>query len=227
MIKKFFLILILIMISFISWNKFNLSQYIQSYLPQEILKDNTSLNMVSAIVLDYRIYDTLFEVIVFTVAVTGISKYLMKLPEYGDYKNEKDSVVETMIPIIFQIIVLISLYIAITGHIAPGGGFSAGVILGTGLLGVSFVKPMEDIEKIFVKSKIEKLKVLVPFIIIIYAISGYIFKGVYFYNFGFFGEPGTLFSGGSAIILNLLIAFEVFSGTWTILYKFIKHRGQL
>jgi multicomponent Na+:H+ antiporter subunit B len=166
--------------------------------------------------------------LVFTIAVIGVSFYMEKLPEYKGKDTILDSpVIQIMTPILFQIIVLISLYIALTGHLGPGGGFAAGVIMGTGLIGVSFVKPMDEIENIFKKSKIEKFKILSPLLIIIYGVLGQIWGGAYFANFPFTGEVGELLSGGSAILLNFIIGFEVFAGTWTILYKFIKHRGLL
>jgi multicomponent Na+:H+ antiporter subunit B len=198
------------------------------YTAQEILVENGSINMVAAIVLDYRLFDTFFEVLVFTLAVTGVSYYVKKLPVVSDSDFEKTSItVNVFAPIMFQMIVLVSLYVAVAGHIGPGGGFAAGVILGTGLLGVTFVKPMEDIEKIFIKSKIEKYKIITPFLIAIYGILGIVWGDSFFTNIPLVGQPGKLLSGGAIIILNLLIGFEVFAGTWTILYKFIKHRGML
>jgi multicomponent Na+:H+ antiporter subunit B len=198
------------------------------YTAQEILTENGSINMVAAIVLDYRLFDTFFEVLVFTLAVTGVSYYVKKLPVVSDSDFEKTSItVNVFAPIMFQMIVLVSLYVAVAGHIGPGGGFAAGVILGTGLLGVTFVKPMEEIERIFIKSKIEKYKIITPFLIAIYGILGIIWGDSFFTNIPLIGQPGKLLSGGAIIILNLLIGFEVFAGTWTILYKFIKHRGML
>ena len=198
------------------------------YTAQEILTENGSINMVAAIVLDYRLFDTFFEVLVFTLAVTGVSYYVKKLTVVSDSDFEKTSItVNVFAPIMFQMIVLVSLYVAVAGHIGPGGGFAAGVILGTGLLGVTFVKPMEEIERIFIKSKIEKYKIITPFLIAIYGILGIIWGDSFFTNIPLIGQPGKLLSGGAIIILNLLIGFEVFAGTWTILYKFIKHRGML
>ncbi|BBE32068.1 cation:proton antiporter [Tepiditoga spiralis] len=201
---------------------------ISVYTAEEIKLENTSKNMVSAIVLDYRMLDTFFEVLVFTLAITGVSYYLKKLPEVKDFEFEKESgIVEIITPILFQLLALLAFYAVVTGHVGTGGGFSAGVILGTALLGVTFVKPIEDIERVFKKSKIEKYKYLTPLIIVIYGMLGKIWGGEFFCNFPILGNYGHLFSGGSAIFLNFLIGIEVFAGTWTILYKFIKHRGML
>lgn len=201
---------------------------ISTFTPELVTRENGSQNMVSSIVLDFRLFDTFFEVLVFTIAIIGVSFYMEKLPEYKGKDTILDSpVIQIMTPILFQIIVLISLYIGLTGHLGPGGGFAAGVIMGTGLIGVSFVKPMDEIENIFKKSRIEKFKILSPLLIIIYGVMGIFWGDSFFANFPFTGESGELLSGGSAILLNFVIGFEVFAGTWTILYKFIKHRGLL
>ncbi|AEX84635.1 hypothetical protein XO10_01210 [Marinitoga sp. 1135] len=197
------------------------------YYGINVLNENGSLNIVSAIVLDYRFYDTFFEILVFTVTIIGIS-YFMKFFGKSEYEFSEPSVVlKVFSPVMFPITLLLGFYNTFTGHLYPGGGFNSGIILGTGVLSLALVKKYEDIEEVFEKSHIEEIKVLVPLFIIIYAVIGKIFFGEYFINFFPKFEPGSLFSGGSAIMLNSFIAFEVFGGSWTILYQFIKHRGLL
>jgi multicomponent Na+:H+ antiporter subunit B len=228
MIRTIVSIILLTSIFFIFVLNVDFGSSTSSFTPELITRENGSQNMVSSIVLDFRLFDTFFEVLVFTIAVIGVSFYMEKLPEYkGEDTIVASPVIQIMTPILFQIIVLISLYIALTGHLGPGGGFAAGVMMGTGLIGVSFVKPMDEIENIFKKSKIEKFKILSPLLIIIYGVMGVVWGDAFFANFPFTGESGELLSGGSAILLNFVIGFEVFAGTWTILYKFIKHRGLL
>ncbi|KLO24689.1 hydrogen gas-evolving membrane-bound hydrogenase subunit E [Marinitoga sp. 1155] len=192
-----------------------------------ILSENGSLNMVSAIVLDYRFYDTFFEILVFTVTIIGIS-YFMKFFQPAKTEFSEPSVVlKVFAPVMFPITLLLGFYNTLTGHLYPGGGFNSGIILGTGVLSLTLIKKYEDIEDIFEKSKIEEIKVLMPLFIIVYGVVGKIFFGEYFINFFPKFQPGSIFSGGSAIMLNSFIAFEVFGGSWTILYQFIKHRGLL
>lgn len=228
MIRTLITIILLSSIFFIFVFNVDFGNSTSTFTPELVTRENGSQNMVSSIVLDFRLFDTFFEVLVFTIAIIGVSFYMEKLPEYKGKDTILDSpVIQIMTPILFQIIVLISLYIGLTGHLGPGGGFAAGVIMGTGLIGVSFVKPMDEIENIFKKSKIEKFKILSPLLIILYGVLGIFWGDAYFANFPFTGESGELLSGGSAILLNFVIGFEVFAGTWTILYKFIKHRGLL
>ncbi|SHE33203.1 multisubunit sodium/proton antiporter, MrpB subunit [Marinitoga hydrogenitolerans DSM 16785] len=192
-----------------------------------VLNENGSLNIVSAIVLDYRFYDTFFEILVFTITIIGIS-YFMKFFKPNKSEFSKPSVVlKVFSPVMFPITLLLGIYNTLTGHLYPGGGFNSGIILGTGVLSLALIKKYEDIEEIFEKSRIEEIKVLIPLFIIVYAIIGKLFFGEYFINFFPKFQPGSIFSGGSAVMLNSFIAFEVFGGSWTILYQFIKHRGLL
>jgi len=228
MIRTIVSIILLTSIFFLFVLNVDFGSSTSSFTPELITRENGSQNIFSSIVLDFRLFDTFFEVLVFTIAIIGVSFYMEKLPEYkGEDTIVSSPVIQIMTPILFQIIVMISLYIALTGHLGPGGGFAAGVMMGTGLIGVSFVKPMDEIEDIFKKSKIEKFKILSPLFIIIYGIMGVLWGDAFFANFPFTGKTGELLSGGSAILLNFVIGFEVFAGTWTILYKFIKHRGLL
>jgi len=228
--KNYFVLALTVIIFFILALNLKVGDVKSSYEPADILAENGSINMVSAIVLDYRIYDTFFEILVFTVVIIGISEFIEKIPTVSIQEQQiiyDTPIIKVITPIIFQIIVLISLYIAITGHIAPGGGFAAGTILGTGFLAVSLVRPTDEIENLFVKSRIEKLKMLVPLAIILYGLLGYVWGDEVFSNFHLNGSPGELASGGSAILINFLIYFEVFGGSWTILYRFLKHKGLL
>lgn len=226
LILFFLFVLIFLVITF----NLSLGEMKSFYEPKDIISENGSTNMVSAIILDYRLYDTFFEILVFTMAVIGVSEFIGKIPisESNNQNLSYDTpIIKVITPIFFQIIVLISIYISTTGHIAPGGGFAAGTILGTGFLAVSLVKPTDEIENLFIKSKIEILKMLVPLFIIAYGLFGYLWGGTFFSNFNLQGTPGKLASGGSALLLNFLIYFEVFGGSWTILYRFLKHRGLL
>ncbi|GAB6188639.1 Na(+)/H(+) antiporter subunit B [Marinitoga arctica] len=225
--KKIFSLITLLLLFFLLYIETPTKITRNQHYGVNILNENGSLNIVSAIVLDYRFYDTFFEILVFTVTIIGIS-YFMKFfkPNKSEF-SEPSVVLRIFAPVMFPITLLLGFYNTLTGHLYPGGGFNSGIILGTGVLSLALIKKYEDIEEIFEKSKIEEIKVLIPLFIIVYAIIGKMFFGEYFINFFPKFHPGSIFSGGSAIMLNSFIAFEVFGGSWTILYQFIKHRGLL
>jgi multicomponent Na+:H+ antiporter subunit B len=201
----------------------------------DVLEKNGSLNVVTAIYLDYRLYDSLFEVIVFFVAAFGVSMVLDKLPRNNTGSDEEidyeydvvDMRMSISGNIIFFMSLLFSIYIMITGHLGPGGGFVGGVIAGTGLLVISGTRDVEAMENGLKKMGIHLIEKIIMFFIPISGIVGIILNRQGLQNFLPPGEPGTLISGGNALLFNLLIGFKVFAGTWTILYNFVRHRGSI
>jgi len=198
------------------------------------LQKNTSLNITSAIYLDYRFYDSIFEVIVFFVAAFGVNMVLEKLPM--SYQNESinrivihseevDLRMETSGTFIFLLAFIFSIYIVFTGHIGPGGGFVGGVVAGSGLLVLSGSKDLKQIEDNLNRLKIHTIEKFIMLFLPLSGLIGLIFSNAGFSNFFPQVLEGSFFSGGNAILLNFLIGFKVFSGTWTILYHFVRHRG--
>lgn len=203
----------------------NLNNYAQT-----VLADNGSMNMVSAIYLDYRMYDTIFEITVFFIAAFGVSYILSKIPstiEKTDGEINKAELVQngTSVNLIFLLSTIFAIYIMITGHLGPGGGFVGGVIGGTGILVLSGNKDLNQIENDFEKMRIHGIEKYVLISIPIIGLTTLLFTSEALLNFLPVGTPGSLFSGGTAMILNFLIGFKVFAGTWTIFYHFVSHRG--
>jgi len=232
-------ILVLILIMFfgvvvffyISYNDFE--KYDNPYLVNP-LETNTSLNLISAIYLDYRFYDTIFEVIVFFVAAFGVNMVLEKLPDsklrkpskmITIHSEEVDLRMEISGNFIFTLSLIFSIYIVFSGHIGPGGGFVGGVVAGTGLLVLSGSKDLKRIEDNLNSMNIHEIEQSIMFFIPISGIIGLMLSSAGFSNFFPQATPGTFFSGGNALLFNFLIGFKVFSGTWTILYNFVRHRG--
>jgi multicomponent Na+:H+ antiporter subunit B len=176
---------------------------------------------VSGIIFRNRLYDTIFEVIVFTIAIIG-SKYLLdnekpvtKIHQFTD----QPSIVLARLGA--TIAALVGIELGIRGHLSPGGGFAAGVAGGTaiGLIAItSNWEWMQDVYKRWNAATIEKISVLVFIALAVITLSGFELPH---------GELGTLFSGGIIPILNILVALKVALGSWAVILIFIRHRGLL
>ncbi|MDD5646035.1 MAG: MnhB domain-containing protein, partial [Candidatus Bipolaricaulis sp.] len=92
-------------------------------------------NIVSSIVLGVRLMDTLVEILVFTVAVLGV-RYFLELPHgrVGAEEIPESRLVAVSSAILLPLILVIGGYVTVYGHLSPGGGFSGGAIVATGLL---------------------------------------------------------------------------------------------
>ncbi len=186
-----------------------------------IVEDAGVTNAVSGIIFRNRLYDTIFEVVVFTIAILGV-KFLLanEQPiEVVDQFSDRPSIILARLGATISAIVAIEL--AIRGHLSPGGGFAAGVAGGTaiGLIAItSSSQLMETIYKKWNAAIWEKISVLIFIILAVITLSGIELPH---------GELGTLLSGGMIPLLNILVAIKVALGSWAVILLFIRYRGLL
>ena len=188
---------------------------------EAIAKDAGVSNAVSGIIFRNRLYDTIFEVVVFTIAVLGV-KFLLanETPIATVYQfSDRPSVILARLGATISAIVAIEL--AIRGHLSPGGGFAAGVAGGTaiGLIAItSSSQWMEAIYKKWNAATWEKISVLIFIVLAVVTLIGIELPQ---------GELGALFSGGMIPLLNILVAIKVALGSWAVILLFIRYRGLL
>jgi len=128
------------------------STYVSNlYITQAYEKTHVP-NLVSAILADYRNYDTMFETTVVFTAGTAIFLILRlplgplarrrntEHPEAEPQTLPRDPILEMACRVLFPPTHLFGLYVLTHGHYSPGGGFQAGVILGASfiLLAIAF-----------------------------------------------------------------------------------------
>ncbi|MFS8859676.1 Na(+)/H(+) antiporter subunit B [Synechococcus sp. H60.4] len=178
-------------------------------------------NTVTGLILRNRLYDTVFEVVVFSTAILG-AQYLL-----ADERPTANVAQFTDIPSIVlarvgaTISALIAVELAIRGHLTPGGGFAAGVAGGTaiGLVAITASSAwMESVYQRWRAATWEKLSVVAFIAAAMLALAGWQLPR---------GDLGSLFSGGWIPILNILVAIKVALGSWAAILIFIRYRGLL
>ncbi|GAB7038205.1 hypothetical protein JCM9533A_20550 [Catenuloplanes niger JCM 9533] len=101
-------------------------------------------NIVNVILVDIRAWDTMGEISVLVVAATGVASLIFqrtsalrrraetptpKRPPPAVWTGKEDSVIlQVVTRLIFHTIVLFSVYLLLSGHNAPGGGFAGGLV---------------------------------------------------------------------------------------------------
>ena len=186
-----------------------------------VVRDSGVSNAVSGIIFRNLLYDTIFEVVVFTLAIMG-ARFLLanEQPSCTVYQfTDHPSVVLARLGA--TISALVGIELAIRGHLSPGGGFAAGVAGGTaiGLVAItSSPKVMEDIYQRWGAAIWEKVAVLVFIILAVLTLMGLELPH---------GEVGALLSGGWIPLLNILVAIKVTLGSWAAILTFIRYRGLL
>jgi len=99
----------------------------ESYLMEEIVSDSGVPNAVTDIILRNRLYDTIFEVVVFTVAILGAGYLVADEKPLVQVERFTDEPSIVLARLGATISALVSIELAIRGHLSPGGGFAAGV----------------------------------------------------------------------------------------------------
>lgn len=179
-------------------------------------------NIVTAIVADYRSFDTLGEVTVLFVSSLGVALLL------GGIKQKRIELMfhpNFMLKVgsraLFGIILMTGVYISIHGHLTPGGGFPGGAMIASSIL----LLYLADDE---FRAKIKGFKMLESFAGTAYVIIGLLglYVGSYFLeNLLDNGVLGDLFSAGIIPIVYVLIGLKVGSEISGIIDNFLTEEG--
>jgi len=186
-----------------------------------VVKDSGVVNAVSGIIFRNRLYDTIFEVVVFTIAIMGVRFLLTdEQPSCTIYQFTDDPSI-VLARLGATIAALVSIELALRGHLSPGGGFAAGVAGGTAIGLVAITSSSSWMEAIYQRwqaATLEKVSVLIFIVIAVLSLIGLELPH---------GVPGTLLSGGWIPLLNILVALKVALGAWAAILVFIRYRGLL
>ena len=137
-------------------------------------------NIVTAVLADYRGFDTMFEAIV--VFVAGIA-IIAVLRDFGTGKRgyaptlannaaeDPDLIVIQTCKLVIPLLQMFALYVLAHGHHSPGGGFQGGVMLGASFILIALANGVEAAVKILSEGKVVLLAAIG---IVIYAGTGLI-----------------------------------------------------
>jgi multicomponent K+:H+ antiporter subunit A len=118
-------------------------------------------NVVNVILVDFRGFDTLGEIVVLGIAALGIFKLIAKMRIYIPTRDDKGRpwgndphpmMFELVSQSLLPLALLVSVYIFLRGHNMPGGGFIAGLITAVAIIqqyiahGVLWIKPRVKID---------------------------------------------------------------------------------
>lgn len=188
---------------------------------ESIVQDAGVPNAVSGIIFRNRLYDTIFEVVVFTLAIMGVRFLLADEQPSGTVYQFTDQPSIVLARLGATIAALISIELAIRGHLSPGGGFAAGVAGGTAMGLIAITSSSVWMDSIYQRWRVatwEKISVLIFIVLAILTLVGLELPQ---------GNLGSLVSGSWIPILNILVAIKVALGSWASILIFIRYRGLL
>jgi len=174
--------------------------------------EDTSANIVTSVVVDYRLFDTTLEVVVLFITVLGLGFILPK-----DKRKIKPptTILSTWAPLLGLFMLLLGGYMFINGHLSPGGGFPAGAIISTGVLAGLLAG-----RKTVRQKTLKIAEAAAGTTIFGLGIIGYLLTGNFFENFISAGQIGELFSAGLIPVFYGLIAVKVGAELSNIYFEF-------
>lgn len=234
MLRNFLIALVLASFGFIFYNLYN------SYEPKTELKgiathyaengasEVGAANLVTAVVVSYRSFDTLGEITILFLTAAIIS-FFLKLSKEDEERvivhRGTSELLKTASQLLIPLIFLFGVYVFINGHLTPGGGFQGGAIIASGVVLAIMANPNMTINHnviIWVES-------LSGISVILFGVAG-IFLGTGFLDSSWdslgLGEFGTIFSAGTIPILYSLVGLKVGAELSNILNKYQKSQKE-
>jgi len=168
-------------------------------------------NTVTAVVVQYRGFDTLGEVTVLFVSALGVSMFAMAIKDgllKELFNDDGGFVLQAGSLALLPFIILVGMYIILHGHLSPGGGFPGGVIIASAV----FVVIMTNQTLHIPQGLINVLETLAGLGFLAIGLTGlYSPARSFLANILPKGEFGTLLSAGFIPVIYAIVAVKVAS----------------
>jgi multicomponent Na+:H+ antiporter subunit B len=183
-------------------------------------------NVVTAIVFDYRGFDTLGEEFILFAAVLGVVLLLRAKARDRRRPSPRDVVhlalVRSVGVLAVGICVLVGLWIVAFGFVTPGGGFQGGVAIASGAFLLYLATSYSDWRRFAREDVLDPLEALGAGGYVIVGLAALISGMPFLTNLLDPGATGTLESGGSAMFVNWAVALEVSAANLVLFTEFLE-----
>jgi multicomponent Na+:H+ antiporter subunit B len=178
-------------------------------------------NAVTAVVFDYRGFDTMGEELILFSAASAVAMLLREIKE-RDTIQVVDAIRSDALAgfgVLGAIAtLLLALYVVAHGFISPGGGFQGGVVLATAFLIVFLTVEYHAYERLATTRFAEPLESFGAGAYVAIGLVGLGLGFSFLENFLPLGVTGRLRSGGSAAIVNWASALAV-AGAFVLIFS--------
>ncbi len=185
--------------------------------------DTGAVNLVAAVLFDYRAFDTLGEITVVFLAVAGVGLLFSagKPPKTSEGLSviAKRSVA-ALVPFIF----LVGFYIVMHGHLSPGGGFQGGVVWGSLLILLGVTYGSRYTEQVFGYEARTVAECFGALAFLGLGSLGLATGSLFLANLeaGYpRGTPGAIVSAGVIPLLSLMVGVKIAAGLAAIFYTMV------
>jgi multicomponent Na+:H+ antiporter subunit B len=182
-------------------------------------------NAVTAVVFDYRGFDTMGEELILFAAASAVA-LLLREPRSHETHDIVDAVRSDAIngvgTLAAVVTFLLGLDVVSHGFVTPGGGFQGGVVLAAAFLLVFLTAEYHAYERLAPIERAEPLESFGAGAYVALGLIAFAFGLSFLENFIGFGVTGRIRSGGSAAFVNWSSALAVAGGFLLIFSEYLK-----
>jgi multicomponent Na+:H+ antiporter subunit B len=190
-----------------------------------VLPERHMTNVVTAVVFDYRGFDTMGEEFILFGAVTGVVLLLRAQDrEQDDLREGVGSDTVRIVGIVMAgAVLLVGLWLVAFGFVTPGGGFQGGVIIAAAVFCVYLCADYSAWRGVSSQTVLDPLEGLGAGGYVIIGLAALV-SGLPFLTNELLGPgvPGTLQSGGVGPFINWSVAFAVTAGILILFSEFLQ-----
>jgi multicomponent Na+:H+ antiporter subunit B len=183
-----------------------------------------STNVVTAIVFDYRGFDTMGEEFILFASVVGVVLLLrdMHAPAGGRDDPVASDAIRLFGLIMMGVVVVAGLWLAAFGLVTPGGGFQGGVAIAGGIVLVFLAAGYRPWRRFGNEELLDPFEGAGAASYVALGLAALIAGAPFLHNLLGLGVTGTLKSGGSMSLLNWAVALEVAAANLVLYTEFLE-----
>lgn len=164
--------------------------HVSPYYLEHGAEEGGAENIVTAVILNYRGFDTQHEVtVIFTSMAAVLAVLLLAHTEpAGSEDPPQDEehlpvsvVVRFIVRVLAPFIALFSAYVVLNGHVTPGGGFQGGTIAGALIIALSLVMSREESDALLPRRPEHLLQAAAPIAFFVTGVAGLALFGDYLF----------------------------------------------
>jgi multicomponent Na+:H+ antiporter subunit B len=187
-------------------------------------KERHVTNVVTAIVFDYRGFDTLGEEFILFGSVMAVALLLREARDERERPHDavRSDAVRALGLSLVAVVVLLGLYVVAHGVLTPGGGFQGGVTLAGGLVLLYAAGRYRAYRAASPQAVVDFTEGLGAGAYVAVGLAGLATGGAYLANVVQYGTRGTIAAGGTILILNVATAVAVASAVVLLFHEFLE-----
>ncbi len=200
-------------------------------LASRTLTDTHAMNAVTAVLYDYRGLDTLGEELILVAAVVGVAALLRTMPRPRPRRRDEheeigSEAIRLMEPRALALTALFGAYLAVHGHLTPGGGFQGGGVATAALIGVQLAYGYARLSWSAPKAALDAMEAFGALAFAGIGFATLASSGLFLANVLPLGAPGSLLSSGTVAIINLAAWVAVSGGLAMLVSEFVEEEPQ-